>query len=186
MDGIDGIATIESITVVTSASVLFFLDGTDIFLHPMLILLAALFGFLIWNWPPAKIFMGDVGSAFLGILIAGFSLISANNGSLDFLIWLILLAVFITDATYTLLVRLFHGDKVYEAHRSHTYQILSRRFGHKLVTLGVLVINLFWLLPLAWLGHNYSQFLIIAIVLAYVPLIIFAIKNRAGCAELSS
>jgi Fuc2NAc and GlcNAc transferase len=119
-------------------------------------------------------------SAVLFWEIAAFSLITANDGSLDFLIWLILLAVFITDATYTLLVRLFRGDKVYEAHRSHAYQILSRRFGHKQVTLGVLIINLFWLLPLAWLGHKYSQFLIISITLAYVPLILLAMRSRAG------
>ena len=183
MDGIDGIATVEAITVVSSASLLLFLDGMNTFLHPMLALVAALLGFLLWNWPPARIFMGDVGSAFIGILIGGFSLITANNGSLDFSIWLILLAVFITDATYTLLVRLFRGEKVYEAHRSHAYQFLSREYRHKFVTTGVLMINVFWLLPLAWLGHHYSQFLIVCVALAYVPLILLAMKSRAGFAE---
>lgn len=183
MDGIDGIATVEAVTVVASASLLLFFDGIDTSLYPMLVLLAALLGFLFWNWPPAKIFMGDVGSAFIGILIGGFSLITVNNGSLGFSIWLILLGVFITDATYTLLVRLFRGEKVYEAHRSHAYQHLSRQYGHKVVTSGVLMINLFWLLPLAWLGHHYSQFLIISVALAYGPLIALAMKNRAGLAE---
>lgn len=183
MDGIDGIATVEAVTVVGSASLLLFLDGADAYFYPMLLLVAALLGFLFWNWPPAKIFMGDVGSAYIGILIGGFSLITANNGSLDFAIWLILLAVFITDATYTLLVRLFRGEKVYQAHRSHAYQYLSRQYGHKFVTTGVLMINVFWLLPLAWLGHHYSQLLIICIALAYVPLIVLAMKSRAGLAE---
>ena len=183
MDGIDGIATVEGITVIASAALLLFLDGAAAHLYPMLALLAALLGFLFWNWPPAKIFMGDVGSAFLGILIGGFSLITANDGSLDFAIWLILLAVFITDATYTLFVRLFRGEKVYEAHRSHAYQYLSRQYGHKFVTIGVLTVNVFWLLPLAWLGHHYSQFLITCVVLAYVPLILLAMKSRAGFAE---
>ncbi|MCU7938291.1 MAG: glycosyltransferase family 4 protein [gamma proteobacterium symbiont of Bathyaustriella thionipta] len=192
MDGIDGIASIEAMTVIGSAVLLLLFDSvqlvvegaqvysTGLPIELLMALIVILLGFLIWNWPPAKIFMGDVGSAFLGILIAGFSLITANNGSLDFLIWIILLAVFITDATYTLMVRLFRGDKIYEAHRSHTYQILSRRFGHKRVTLGVLVINLFWLLPLAWLGHHYSQLLMISIVLAYVPLVILAMRHGAG------
>ncbi len=183
MDGIDGIATVEAITVAASATLLLFLDGADAHLYPMLVLVAALLGFLWWNWPPAKIFMGDVGSAFIGILIGAFSLITANNGSLDFSIWLILLAVFITDATYTLLIRLFRGEKVYEAHRSHAYQYLSRQYGHKFVTTGVLLINLLWLLPLAWLGHHYSQWLIICIALAYVPLIILAMNSQAGLAE---
>jgi len=183
MDGIDGIAAIEAVTVVGSASFLLFLDDTDVSLYPLLALISAVLGFLFWNWPPAKIFMGDVGSAFIGILIGGFSLITANNGSLDFSIWLILLAVFITDATYTLLIRLFRGEKVYEAHRSHAYQFLSRQYGHKAVTTGVLMINVFWLLPLAWLGRQYSHFLVISLILAYVPLILSAMKNRAGLAE---
>ncbi len=180
MDGIDGIATIEAITVTLSALLL--MDNNPN-MGLLIALIVSLLGFLFWNWPPAKIFMGDVGSAFLGMLIGCFSLITANDGSLNFSIWLILLAVFITDATYTLFVRFFRGEKVYEAHRSHAYQFLSRQYGHKVVTKGVLVVNLVWLLPLAWLGHHYNQFLIICVVLAYTPLIFFAMKNRAGLAE---
>ena len=184
MDGIDGIATTEAITVLAGAALLMFLNQRiDGILVVMLILIAALLGFLLWNWPPAKIFMGDVGSAFLGILIASLSLVTANNGSLDFSIWLILLAVFITDATYTLLVRLFRGEKVYQAHRSHAYQYLSRQYGHKLVTTGVLLINAFWLLPLAWLANFYSQWLLLCLALAYAPLLILAMKNHAGMPE---
>ncbi len=183
MDGIDGIATVEAMTVVFSAALLLLVNNHHMNLGLMLILITSLMGFLVWNWPPAKIFMGDVGSAFLGMLIGCFSLITANDGSLNFSIWLILLAVFITDATYTLFVRFFRGEQVYEAHRSHAYQFLSRQYGHKVVTIGVLVVNLVWLLPLAWLGHHYNQFLIICVVLAYTPLIFFAMKNRAGLAE---
>ena len=124
--------------------------------------------------------MGDVGSAFLGILIASLSLITANNGSIDFIIWIILLAVFISDATYTLLVRLFNGERIYEAHKSHTYQHLSCQYGHKKVTMSIIAINLFWLLPLAWLGHFYNNFLVTCLILAYLPLIMLAIKHRAG------
>ena len=188
MDGIDGIATIEGITVLASAALLLFFssfqtDTAGLPIELLLTLAAILLGFLVWNWPPAKIFMGDVGSAFLGIVMAAFSLITANNGSLDFLIWIILLAIFISDATYTLLVRLFRGEKIYQAHRSHTYQILSRRFGHKTVTLGVLLINGCWLLPLAWLGHNCAEFLILCVMLAYIPLIALAVKSHAGQRE---
>ena len=183
MDGIDGIATIEAISVVASAAFLLFLAGNESLLPVLLILIAALTGFLIWNWPPARIFMGDVGSAFLGILIGALSLITANNGNLDFLIWIILLAVFITDATYTLLVRLLRGEKIYEAHRSHAYQFLSRQYGHKPVTQGVLVINIAWLLPLAWLAQQYENLLVVFVVIAYLPLLLLARKSRAGQAE---
>ncbi|MCK5697243.1 MAG: glycosyltransferase family 4 protein [Gammaproteobacteria bacterium] len=185
MDGIDGIATVEAICVLLSASLLLFVSTSNLLaLSLMMPLVMALLGFLFWNWPPANIFMGDVGSAFLGILIASFSLITANNGSLDFFIWIILLAVFIGDATYTLMIRFFQSKKVYEAHCSHTYQILSQRFGHKKVTLGVLAINSFWLLPLAWLGHQCPEFLIVCVMLAYLPLIALAIKMRAGTETL--
>lgn len=183
MDGIDGIATVEAITVVSSAALLVSLGDLAWHLYLMMALVAALLGFLFWNWPPAKIFMGDVGSTFIGIVIGALSLITANNGSLDFSVWIILLAVFITDATYTLLVRLFRGEKVYQAHRSHAYQYLSRQYGHKWVTIGVFLINVFWLLPLAWLGYYYNQFLVIFIIMAYVPLVLLAIKSHAGLPE---
>jgi len=180
MDGIDGIAAAEAMTVIFSAVILLVSGSNNTNLELFLTLLAALSGFIIWNWPPAKIFMGDVGSAFLGILIASLSLITANNGSIDFIIWIILLAVFISDATYTLLVRLFNGERIYEAHKSHTYQHLSCQYGHKKVTMSIIAINLFWLLPLAWLGHFYNNFLVTCLILAYLPLIMLAIKHRAG------
>ncbi len=180
MDGIDGIATIEAMSIMLSAIILLILDSNLLNLEIMLALFFALLGFCFWNWPPAKIFMGDVGSAFLGILIAGFSLITANNGSIDFVIWIILLAVFISDATYTLFARFLKGEKIYEAHRSHTYQHLAQQYGHKKVTIGVLCINVIWLLPLAWLGHANEQFLTVCLLMAYLPLLLLAIKYRAG------
>ena len=94
--------------------------------------------------------------------------------------WLILLGVFVVDATFTLLRRLLRGDKVYEAHRSHAYQYASRRFGRHLpVTLAVAVINLCWLLPIAiWVVQGGDG--LVGLLLAYVPLIVLAIKFRAG------
>lgn len=180
MDGIDGIATVEAITVVFSASLLLSPGDFAWQFYLMMALVAAIVGFLFWNWPPAKIFMGDVGSTFIGILIGALSLITANNGSLDFAVWVILLAVFFTDASYTLLVRLLRGEKIYQAHRSHAYQHLSIRYGHKFVTIGVFLINVLWLLPLAWLGSLYSQFLIIFVLIAYAPLILLVKKYHAG------
>ena len=181
MDGIDGIATIEAMTIILSVIILLLLDNNPLNIDIMMALFAALLGFIIWNWPPAKIFMGDVGSAFLGILMGSFSLITANDGSLDFSIWLILMAVFITDASYTLFIRLIRGEKIYEAHRSHSYQIMSRLYGHKRVTMAVLIVNCCWLLPLAYIGHNYEQFFVWLLIAAYLPLVLIAIKYRAGC-----
>ena len=88
------------------------------------------------------------------------------------------------DATFTLLRRLLRGDKVYEAHRSHAYQYASRQFaGHRPVTLSVLLINLAWLLPMAVLvGLGYVDGLL-GVVIAYLPLVLLAVKFKAGQLE---
>ncbi len=184
MDGIDGIAGVEVITVCLGGALLYWLKGhADLAIFPLL-LAAASAGFLYWNFPPAKIFMGDAGSGFLGITLGVLSLQAAAFDANWFWAWLILLGVFIVDATYTLLRRLLRGDKVYEAHRSHAYQFASRHFGRHLpVTLGVATINLVWLLPLAlWVGVGGLDGLI-GLLLAYAPLLGLAVKFRAGALE---
>ena len=114
-------------------------------------LVACSVGFLFWNWPPAKIFMGDVGSGFLGFTLGTFAVVSANLGDLPIWTWLILSGVFIVDATITVVRRMIIGEKWYSAHRSHAYQRAARHLqSHTRVTLLVSVVNLFWLLPLAW------------------------------------
>ena len=97
--------------------------------------------------------------------------------------WLILLGVFIVDATWTLVHRFIQGEKVYEAHRSHAYQYASRYYGsHKKVSLSVAVINTVWLLPLAlWVANGLHP--IVGIVLAYAPLCVLAMKFNAGLKE---
>jgi len=149
------------------------------------LLTAAVAGFLFWNFPPARIFMGDAGSGFLGITLGVMSLQAAWVAPQLLWSWLILLGVFIVDATFTLLRRLLRGDKVYEAHRSHAYQYASRRFGRHLpVTLAVAALNLFWLLPIAlWVGWSGLDGLV-GLAIAYAPLIGLALKYKAG--ELES
>lgn len=99
--------------------------------------------------------------------------------------WLILLGVFIVDATFTLLRRLLRGDKVYEAHRSHAYQYASRQFGRHLpVTLVVGGINILWLLPIAlWVGLGGVDGLL-GLLIAYMPLLGLAVKYHAGELEV--
>ena len=140
-------------------------------------------GFLIWNFPPARIFMGDAGSGFLGLILGLISLYMTWLEPQLFLAWLILLGVFLVDASITLLRRFMRGEKVYQAHRSHAYQHASRQYGkHLPVTLAVAAINLFWLTPLAvWVALDGSACL--ALPLAYVPLVCLALKYRAGLAE---
>lgn len=184
MDGIDGIASIEAITACLSVALLYWLTGLNGPAIPPLLLAAAVAGFLYWNFPPAKIFMGDAGSGFIGIVLGGLSLQAAWVSPPMFWCWLILLGVFIVDATYTLVRRLLRGDKVYEAHRSHAYQFASRKHGkHLPVTLGVAALNLFWLLPVAFCVARLGLDGALGLVIAYIPLITLAVRYRAGDLE---
>ena len=187
MDGIDGIASVEAICVCLGACLLYWVSGATDLIPAPLLLAASVAGFLIWNFPPARIFMGDAGSGFLGIALGGLSL-QAAWVSADLLWgWLILLGVFIVDATFTLFRRLLRGDKIYEAHRSHAYQFASRRFGNHLpVTLVVGAINLFWLLPIALGVTQFHLNSSLGLVLAYAPLIVLAVRFHAGALEGAS
>lgn len=184
MDGIDGLASVEAVFVCCGGALLYLLAGQPEYIWGPIILACATLGFLFWNFPPAKIFMGDAGSGFLGITLGGLSLQAAGVAGELFFGWLILLGVFIVDATVTLMRRLLRGDKVYEAHRSHGYQFASRLYGkHLPVTLAVLVINLVWLLPLACLAALGGVDGSAALVVAYIPLVFLALKFRAGQLE---
>lgn len=184
MDGIDGIAGVEAVTVCMGGALLYVLLGhAELALLPLLLAMASA-GFLVWNFPPAKIFMGDAGSGFLGLVLGILSLQAAWVAPQLLWSWLILLAVFIVDATWTLMRRLLRGDKVYEAHRSHAYQYASRRAGRHLpVTVAVLGLNLLWLLPMALLVAWGKLDGLLGFLLASAPLVALAIKYDAGGLE---
>ncbi|MDD5631911.1 MAG: glycosyltransferase family 4 protein [Methylococcales bacterium] len=186
MDGIDGLASIEAITVCLGGALLY-LPGfeTNGYWSAPVLLTMAVAGFLFWNFPPARIFMGDAGSGFLGMILGLFSIQAAWIAPQFFWSWLILLGVFIVDGTWTLARRFISGEKVYEAHRSHAYQNASRHFGsHKKVALVIGVINVFWLTPLALLVGLARLNALLGIVLAYLPLILLAVRFRAGAGDL--
>ena len=184
MDGIDGIASIEAICVCLGGSLLYWLTGhAQEALLPML-LAATVAGFLVWNFPPARIFMGDAGSGFLGIVLGLLALMAGWINPLLFWGWLILLGVFVVDATFTLARRLLRGDKVYQAHRSHAYQYASRRYaGHRPVSLAVAAINLGWLLPVASAVVLLKLDGALGTMVAYAPLVVLALIYQAGKKE---
>jgi UDP-GlcNAc:undecaprenyl-phosphate GlcNAc-1-phosphate transferase len=102
------------------------------------VLLAGAAGFLVFNFPPARIFMGDVGSAFLGFTFATLAVIGASLdlGHLSFYIVPLLLFHFIFDTAFTFLRRLSRGEKVHLAHRTHLYQLLNGLgYSHRAVSL---------------------------------------------------
>ncbi|CAI8737841.1 MraY family glycosyltransferase [Methylococcus capsulatus] len=187
MDGIDGLAGLEVVSVGASATLLLLLSlpsGGALPVAPGL-LAAATLGFLAWNWPPAKIFMGDVGSGFVGYLLGCEAIATAKTGTLGLAVWLILAGVFVVDASFTLVRRMTGGQRWYEAHRSHAYQHAARRLGgHAPVDHRVLAINLLWLLPMAGFVVWNPALELPLLILAYLPLLCLAIRLRAGQPEL--
>lgn len=165
MDGIDGLATGEAVFVGLAGAVLLGPDHATVAAVSLLVAAAAA-GFLPFNWPPARIFMGDVCSGFLGFLFAGLALASENSGAVPALAWLILLGVFFLDATVTLVRRMFRGERWYASHRSHGYQrAVQAGWSHHGVVTAVLLVNVI-LAGLAWLGASESRLLPVALALA--------------------
>jgi len=181
MDGIDGIAGVEALTSLCGTALIMLAAGGVHWPVILLALAGGVLGFMVFNWPPAKIFMGDAGSGFLGFMLGALALITSATGFISLWAWLILLAVFIADSTLTLARRAKRGEKIHQAHRSHAYQILSRRWGsHLPVTMLVLAVNLLWLLPLAWLASTWSAAGLVLCLVAYAPLLWFMYKTGAG------
>lgn len=125
MDGIDGITGVETASIGGGVMMLALIGLVPTgFVVPGVALSAAAFGFLVWNWHPARLFMGDVGSVPLGYLIGFLLVVLACNGHLATA--LILPLYYLVDATITLLRRLIQGEKPWTPHRSHLYQLAVR------------------------------------------------------------
>ncbi len=172
MDGIDGLAATQCILACSTAAFLAGWRGADpVYGNACLMLAAVHAGFLIWNWAPARLFMGDAGSVPTGFLLALLALWGSAAAYLPVACWLILLAAFITDATGTLAHRARRGEKLTRPHREHAYQRLSRAFdGHRPVVVLLLAIHVLWLLPLAVLATSFPENAITLVILAYIPL----------------
>ena len=181
MDGLDGIASIEAITVCLSGALCWWwATRTPLWFVP-LVFACCVAGFLIWNYPPAKIFMGDAGSGFIGMVLGFFSLWTGQESPQMFWCWFVLLGCFMVDATTTLVRRVRRGEKFHEAHRSHAYQYAARKHGsHRSVTLAVGAINLAWLLPIALLVALRLVDGVAAVIVAYAPLVWLAFRYHAG------
>lgn len=185
MDGINGIASVEAITTMMSMVVIYFIFNLQLNIEILWLLTACVFGFLLWNFPKAKIFMGDACSGFLGLTLGILALIALKEDIALFCAWIICLGVFIVDATFTLIRRVLSGYIMYDAHRSHAYQILSRKFSsHTPVTIAVALVNILWLFPIAYwtvnTEYNYPE---LSVLVAYLPLIFVAIYSKAGASN---
>lgn len=179
MDGIDGIAAGQAMAIgVCWAAVAGMMQAVA-----GIVFALAAAGFLVFNRPPAKVFMGDVGSAFCGFFIAVAALQMQQATQENLILWLLPAAPFALDATLTLLVRLMRKQRPNEAHRSHAYQILSRKIrAHGPVSLGYFLIAALWFGPFLWWGLQHGATIApeTLFVLASLPFAIGAIALGAG------
>jgi Fuc2NAc and GlcNAc transferase len=191
MDGIDGIAGAQ--LVFTSVGCVLLLStgtapGDELLVEAgefdVVIILAAVLaasgaGFLLWNWSPASIFMGDAGSGFIGFAIGLLALESLASEKISVWSWLLLLGVFIADTAVTLVNRVARGEKWYEGHSQHAYQILSRRLqSHSRVVWILVIIDVLWLFPLAWLAGILPHYGVLFATIGLLPL--FAASHLLG------
>lgn len=181
MDGIDAITSLETIFLSISIGCFAYLHESWSLFYLMAFLAASSLGFLVWNWPPASIFMGDCASTalgcFLGLVVIAFSLEDLA------LFWpcLILMNYYLIDSTMTLLLRVWERKPWYKPHREHLYQQLALKMSsHLKANAVVMAINLLWLFPLAYVAFQSVSHGFFIFIFSALPLIIavFTVRKR--------
>lgn len=169
LDGIDGYIGME-VVFITSSAILLFNDR----IAP--VLLASTLGFLIWNWQPAKIFMGDVGSTLLGFNIAVFSIYYQNTSKSSLLIWLMLSSVFWFDATLTLFRRYKKKEPLIVPHKKHAFhRIVQSGFTHQKTVIYAFSLNLI-IFGLAYCSIKFSN-LLLPLFILNILMLYFVIRQ---------
>jgi Fuc2NAc and GlcNAc transferase len=176
MDGIDGMATSGAVFFCAAAAGLIEWQAGSVMSVLLAVLGVASIGFLVFNWSPARLFLGDSGSNFYGYAFAVIVLITVTSRQLSFWTWIILLGYFIGDTTTTMLIRIWTVPKWYGTHRGHCYQNLARVWqNHQRVTLMVSAIHVLWLLPLAIASVRWPHYQAALAVAALLPPIAMAV-----------
>jgi len=182
MDGIDGLAAGQAVFMGATAGTIAWVNGNFPLALAYYLLGFASLGFLKWNWHPAKIFMGDLCSGFMGITMAILGLWGKLTSSVPLTAFLILMAIFYVDPTYTIIRRLLEGENPTTTHRDFAFHHAIRKgYSHARVTGTILLIDLFWLAPLAvWTVLLRSNWSIPVLLIAYAPIIFLVIFMKAG------
>jgi Fuc2NAc and GlcNAc transferase len=172
LDGSDGYASMEAISI---ALVLWYFTGMNILVW----LGFSIGGFLCWNWPKAKIFMGDVGSTTLGFILVVFGVFLHNNLKLNFSFWLILTSLFWFDATITLFRRFFNKEKIYTPHKKHMYQrAIEGGFSHQTILISGFLINVLLFIICLGIDRNYFNQLTGSLIALAILLIVLKYVDR--------
>lgn len=187
MDGINGLAALDAISVCLGMALIYGVQSTNNeVLYILIIIAISTSGFLFWNFPRAKLFMGDSGSLFHGLSLGLLTIQSLSENIYFGVAWLIMLGIFIVDASYTPLYRIITKQAFHQAHRTHAYQKIAMQLkSHTRTTITAVAINLLWLLPIAITTVTTKLHPVIALVIAYAPLIFITQKYRAGRREKS-
>jgi len=182
MDGIDGIASVQAIVAAAVMAAWFAAVGDTSLAMIGLSVVASSAGFLVWNRSPAKLFMGDSGSTVLGLVLAWMAYAGVNRHGIPVLAFVLLLGVFIGDATVTLVRRLFRGEAITQAHRSHFYQrAVALGASHNQVTglAGSFAILLSLLATLHWrVGEMHGLWVGLALVILTAVMAAITLRER--------
>jgi len=164
MDGSNGMAGFQGVFTGLTMAVFFQLSGAHAMALIAVAVAASCAGFLPLNFPNARVFMGDASSVPLGFIFASFTLYGLQTGSLSLPISILIMSVFLVDASLTLLARVIRGERWYTAHAQHVYQrLIVKGWSHRRVLLVYQAINVILVLPAIVLAEIYSQYAIVTV-----------------------
>ena len=183
MDGIDGLVVVQALCVAVGLGIIGAVRLNAADTEPLVLLCSALVACLaplLWfNWPPAKLFMGDAGAVPLGFFIALLGLLALTLDTVMGWVWLVLMMPFLIDTSVTLCLRIAAGHPPHVAHRDHAYQRLALRTGGPLpVTLGLLALQTVWQFPLAVTVSTETLFPSLVVLLSTIPALLLVVYTR--------
>ncbi len=180
MDGIDGLAALQCVLVALGMAYLARLGGAGMQYQVFALVIAgAYLGFLFFNRPPARLFMGDAGSLSAGLLLGCLGLWAWREAWVSAATWVLLMSPFLVDTAWTLVARALRGAALAEAHREHAYQRLSRHWkSHGAVDLALLALFVFWLFPLALLQQRFPESVVTVFLLGLFPQLLLMVRLR--------
>ena len=182
MDGLDGMAGGSAVIVAGFFGLVTFLQGFFSIAAFCLVLLVTNLGFLVFNFPKAKIFMGDVGSQFLGLIFAAISILGGELHQFKSFLYIMpfLFFHFIFDVTFSILRRIFFKENIFQAHRSHLYQLVNQMgWSHGKVSLlyyGMGFVQGFGVLWIIHWGHSFVFEIFLLITIFHLVYMLFVIR----------
>jgi len=181
MDGLDGMVALQAAAIALWACFIVSGDGAPEVARYFACFGASFAAFLLFNWAPARLMLGDAGSTFGGFAIAMLTLLADRMQTMPLAASLILTAGLWVDATYTLLRRASRGERLHIAHLDHAYQhAAAAGHSHRRVSGGYGLVTLLWLGPLALLAARYDHLALPLLLLAIAPLVWFCVRLQAG------